>query len=325
MVRVLCMALLACLWMLPGAASAADANAPGNPALQCEVALSEKHILPFEPVGVLVRLRNVSDREQRIQLATSWVSIGEVSPSATAGMRAVSPAYGERAVPLPPKWETLAPGAARTWTHWLDIRGPGREHTFAKPGRYPVEGHVPTWGEDHRLSHTYRSPGVALDVQRPQVLDALAYERLLASRRQADTDLVPLLSESSLEWSFCTQASVQQLEKLAWDYRGSRYSTLARLALGMVRIKGLDGTADLGKAVSVLTELARCANEPVASRARYYLGIAMLKAGDREAAKGCLREVLVAHPDPFYRFLAEQALAGYPRTNLLQNERDLSR
>lgn len=265
--------------------------------IRCTISLSNQRVLPFKSGGVLVTLSNTTDEGKRV--VASWqlfLYVGEVTAKGAAFQQ-----YTPDREPIPkpplPSAILVKPGESETWTAHLDFEALSGRHVFAKPGRYQIKA---SFGP-------FRSDAVDAIIEVPRGIDAKAYQFL------QQNDLPKYFSERTVRKYPYDHNTVQSMEQFIKAYQGSSYSSMARLGLALMWIRGVEGKVDLQKSVDLLTQVSTKSREPISSQAKYYLGMAFQKQGKSDRARDNYQQILEDGRDPYFGYLAETALSGLPR------------
>jgi len=269
--------------------------------IRCVMAVAQQTILPYESIGVLIRLRNETAGLKRVVAA--WrvsLGIGEITAE---GVRWYG--YDPDAEPIPgppePTAIELGPGESRTWIAHLDYHHPGR-HVFEHPGRYKIKGAL-GYQIKGRENGYFESEAIEIRVREPQGADAQAYEFL---RR---TELHKFLSERTVHKYPYDHHVMESLEAFVMAFERSRYSELAQLGLALMWMHGVEGRRDLTKAQGLLTELSQRTRGAMAARVYYYLGEVAKQQGELIQAEQYYERALSLKIDPYFQYLVEKAQA----------------
>jgi hypothetical protein len=281
-----------------------------------EVRVGNHTPLPFESIGVLVIVSNPSD--QGLSEFGSWDPfLFSAQATSPINWKQYTPEAEPMILPSLPSTLTLSPGESRVWVRHLDYES-GGEHVFKDPGAKliraaiggfhvkPTQLHL-TYKElidrlkSVRIGDEIYSEPVQIMVKSPEGPDRDAYEFLRSS------NLHRYFSEHTV-WKYrYTQETAQQLETFISRFHGSRYAHLARLGLALMWVQGIEGKKDSERAVSLLQQVARSADETLTAQAHYYLGKAAEEQGNLEDAQTYYSRALSLKRDPYFQHLAEQA------------------
>jgi hypothetical protein len=269
------------------------ANADG---ISTTIAVANDGVLPFESVDLMIALQNETSETKRVVAAwRSSIDIGEVKAGGVVQWRNYKQHNRPVVSPPRPSARTFAPGETKKFFVHLDYEEPAGAHAFARPGKYRLRAVV---SYDRR----FISNEFEFVVGEPRGPDARAYEFLQKS------DVHRYFSEHGVSRYPRTRSNVRALERFIVAFDGSEYSSLARVGLALMWRQGVDGHTDLLKAKTLLTRVAQRANDPVAARASYYLGLMWREQGDAARAKEAFQAVLRSERDAYFVYLAEQAL-----------------
>lgn len=268
----------------------------GAAGINTTLVASGRSILPFEPVGLVLTLRNETAERKRVMAA--WrVSVGVGAVGANGVVKWGPYIAHNEPVTKPPARspKNFEPNEAKVMFAHLDYMAPSGRHVFASPGRYRVKASA-------ALDPGFISNEVEISVVEPQGRDAKAYEFLKKS------DIHRYFSERTVAKYPRTSRNVRALESFIAEYDGSAYANLARLGLALMWMQGVNERIDLFKARESLTQVARKATGTVAARAHYYLGVTWKTQGHAARAREEFQAALGGDLDPYLRALAEQAL-----------------
>lgn len=281
---------------------------PNRNGIRTEIVVSDVTVLPFEPVSVLLLLRN--DSKETSKLVASRYSIVEVGEATPQGPRwKVYEKFYDRfgaGPPSPPFEMALPPDYLSDFFFELNFHGSTGEHVFARPGSYKVKGSL---GNADSLV----SDAVDITVEQPVGVDAKGYQFLKTS------PVRKVLSENQITYFPYTTRTTEASEKFIAAFGNSKYGNLARIGLALMWLKGVGDKQDLSKTTALLTHVTEKAQEPLVSRAYYYLGVAALAQQQEAKASEYFRKSLQGKPDRFFKYLGERALAddGFRKTRLL--------
>lgn len=272
------------------------ARQQGAAGITTTLAASGRSILPFEPVGLLLTLRNETAENKRVVAA--WrVSAGFAEAAAGGAVEWHPYIPHNEPITKPPARspKDFAQNEAKSLFTQLDYAAPSGRHVFANPGRYRVKASA-------ALDPGFLSNELDIVVVNPQGPDARACEFLKSS------NVHRYFGENGVSKYPRTSREVLALEKFISEYDGSRYADLARIGLGLMWMKGVNQRVDIFKARTPLTQVAQKAAVPLAARAHYYLGLTWQAQGDAARARAEFEAALGGDPDPYFKALAEQAL-----------------
>lgn len=269
--------------------------------IRCTISVSKQNILPYESIGVLIRLQNETGEPKRPVAAwTARLAIGVIAPEGVT-WRGYIP--DREPLPSPPIASAilLGPGESKTWMAHLDYEYPGGRHVFARPGGYQIKGRL-GYKVKGRQGGYFDCEAMAITVQQPQGIDAVAYEFLNKS------DLPKFFSDHTVRKYPYDLRTIQSLEEIIVNFQGSRYSDLARLGVALMWMHVDGGRGDLARARALLTDLSKTAEPYMATQTYYYLGLVAKKLGEVDTPRQYYRIIVEGKSDPYFRYLAEQFL-----------------
>lgn len=273
----------------------------GSKGIQTTIVASRQSVLPYEPLSVLLLLRNDTAEDKRVVASwRSFLAIGEVTPD---GIKWRDYLADNEPMPRPPlpSAKNLAPGKVEKQRAHIDYEAPSGEHVFANPGRYLLKG-VASQGPASDGGR-FMSDEIEITVRTPQGVDAKAYEFLRKSY------LHHFFGEYTVHKYQYDHKTVDDMERFIADFDGSEYSNIARMGLAFMWLRGVEGRQDRARAVDLLTQVADRAGYPLSSAAEYHLGVILSDPQSKAAqADSHFRKVLSGTPSPYFRYLAEEAV-----------------
>jgi hypothetical protein len=287
------------LFLAVSAGSRPPTQGAGSAGIRTTIAVSRESLLPYEPVSVMLLLRNETTEDNRVVAAwRSFLSIGSTTPAGVKWRSYVADNEPDVRPPLPSA-RNFAPGETQKLLAHIDYEAPGGEHVFARPGVYLLKG---TASDDGR----FVSDDLEITVRQPTGLDARAYEFLRTS------PIHRFFGEYTVHKYEYDHKTVQAVEKFIADFDGSEYSHLARMGLAFMWLRGVEGRRgrqqDQAKAVELLTQVADQAEDLLASEAEYHLGSILARRGDSVQANRHFQRSLTRMSSPYFRYLTEEAL-----------------
>jgi hypothetical protein len=258
-----------------------------------DLLVSDRTVLPFQSVGVVLVVRNEESRAITTRKAQWWPFLYlSGTSSEEAKWKQYVPMREPLGSPPPLAVLSLSPGGEKVWKLHLDYNALQQDsHVFAIPGQQWIKGQV---------GYLESSP-IKVDIQRPQGVDAEAYSALTQS------DLHKYLSWHTANKFPYDHTSVQKLEEFIARYNGSQYAKLAKFGLAAMWVQGVEGKTDLTRAASLLHEIATSSDETLAARAYFFLGQLTEQQGDRIDAEHYYDKALRFKIDPYFNYLAKEA------------------
>ena len=276
--------------------------AAGNDGMTVTLAVSRQSVLPYEPLSLMLLLRNDATEQKRLTVA--WCSHLTIGEARGAGIQWRGYQGDNEPLPKPclATAKNLAPNESKKLLTHIDYEASSGQHVFAEPGKYFLKGGT----TDGR----FVSDEVQIIVRRPEGVDAKAYQFLRTS------DLHHFFGEYTIHKYQYDDKTVQELEKFITDFDGSEYSYLARMGLAFMCLRGVEGKQDQARAIELLTQVAERAGAPLSSAAEYHLGKIEYSGGtsmlerEKKVVEGNFhfQRVLDGNPSPYFRYLAQDAL-----------------
>lgn len=257
--------------------------------------VSRQEVLPFEPVAVLLLLRNETAKSKRV--IASWRSILSIGEETENGIRWRGFRADNEPFAKPPAAtaKDFSPGQVRGVRGHVDYEAPSGVHLFARPGRYLLKGVASANGQ-------FGSEPIAIVVLNPEGANAPAYQYLKSSK------IHQCFGEYTIPRYTCQSAAVRELEQFIADFDGSDYSHIARTGLAMMWLRGVEGKQDFARAQELLTEVSQRARAPLSYEAEYYLGVIATQQKETARARVQFQKVAQGQPTLYFKFLAEESL-----------------
>lgn len=185
---------------------------------QASVTLSQRSILPYEPVGVWFLLKNVSQQTQSFKSSYEGTNFVEIQPEKS---EVWLPCIEKSGLPSPSSIKEFEPGAGISYYSHMTIDVTGSP-IFTKPGIYKIRGVILDWTTDTQIV----SESQQLEVRHPQNADAAAAAFVSAHA------LYNLFTSENVESSNKpTGSDFNHLQFLIRKFPQSRYAEWAKIGL----------------------------------------------------------------------------------------------
>lgn len=280
--------------------------------LSCEAQISKTEILPFEPLELLLSVRNTGPETVITNLNWgTWILVGKPKMNG-AGWQWSSP-YVTRAagnspppLPMPPRAETFRPNEVR-FTQVVSVLntisgfGDQYKRLFETPGQLGVIGDI----------RGIRSEPVVITILTPAGPNAEAMKALRSM------GIAEFFSEYTFTAMQVTKGKMSVLQEFAKRYKDSAYADYATLGLALVHLKGMEEIGRGGKimyqpelsvAENYFTALSKKQGSLVQDRATYYLAVCRSIKGEKQSAAEILQRVSNRTADPILRFKASRLM-----------------
>lgn len=287
------------------AVAASSARAENE--LRCEAQARKTEVLPFEPVELLLSVRNTTDQVQTKKEDWSVGSILVGKPKdGSNGWDWSSPFcwHGPGVGPPPPipPWHypklQFQPKELKTFAEISALNAIPRSWEerlwLEKPGRIAVRGMV----------GMLTSEPIIMTVLEPKGVDAEAARMLKESR------LACFFSEKTIVPGCTTETEVKRLREFVEKFKGGLYADYATLGLGLVHLKGVEGKKDLAAAQSYFKSLSQ-REGPLKEWAAYYDAVCGLQTEDAKSAQQVLEDIVAHTKDLVLGFKAKLSLQNH--------------
>jgi hypothetical protein len=286
---------------------AAGSNSGGGPfsSLTLVLEVAERDVLPYEPLGVKITLRNDTNRRAiGHSLITPNHSYLEVWRKDADGRWVLFPSCDWGHIDTEVRAREFSPGASISQQGVFHLGGEGRRSTwkylFSEPGQYELKLVLKDLQGDMRVE----SESVAVVVREPRGIDKEAAEFLRKTT-------CPVLLNTTPTGS--PEVRTAQEEFLA-KFGASSYAPYVQALLGRFYLMGEGKDAALGQ--RLLDEAAKARKAIAAEKALGVLVEQAVKDGDVQRATTSLRELRERFPEGRFRARAEllvgQATATRP-------------